>query len=91
MHFREDGVQPFLDLFEKRKEMIRNFEGCHYLSLLRDQNNSQLFFTYSIWDSPESLEIYRRSESFINMWKLTKALLEKEAEAYSVDEEYILK
>jgi len=90
MQFREDGVQPFLDLFEKRKEMIRNFEGCSYLSLLRDQNNSQVFFTYSIWDSPDSLETYRRSELFKNTWKLTKALFEKEAEANSVEEKFVL-
>jgi quinol monooxygenase YgiN len=51
MTFRVDEIEAFLQLFEERKELIRNFEGCTHLQLWQDKHNPALFFTYSLWDS----------------------------------------
>ena len=37
MIFREDAIETFQQLFESRKELIRNFEGCNHLELWQDK------------------------------------------------------
>ena len=47
-----ENADSFLANFEANKISIRAFEGCNFLELYRDQNNTDLFFTYSqkkIW------------------------------------------
>ena len=75
----------FLDIFEKSRGAIRNFEGCSGLKLFRDRNYSNIFFTYSIWDSDQSLEAYRKSPLFRETWKKTKMLFADRPAAWSVD------
>jgi heme-degrading monooxygenase HmoA len=41
-------------------------------------------FTYSQWDSEESLNAYRQTELFVQTWKRTKTLFQEKAEAWSV-------
>ncbi len=78
-------VQDFVDLFERTKIFIRQFPGCNHLTLLRDTNKPNIFFTYSYWDSPEHLDAYRNSELFKDTWAQTKALFQVRAEAWSVE------
>jgi heme-degrading monooxygenase HmoA len=56
------------------------------VKLLNEINHSNIFFTYSIWDSEEHLNNYRKSELFANVWEKTKVLFDAKPEAWSVME-----
>jgi len=85
MSFIPENVDAFLEMFDHKKESIRNFEGCRLLELYRDKTNSNVFFTYSYWDAVESLEKYRQSDLFNNVWAETKKHFNDKPEAWSVD------
>jgi heme-degrading monooxygenase HmoA len=86
MTFRPEEISAFQSLFEERKSMIRDFEGCTHLELWQDKERPEVFFTYSWWDSEEHLENYRRSGFFADTWKLTKEKFAGKAEAWSVEQ-----
>lgn len=88
--FEEDCVDQFMELFEEKKNKIRNFPGCEHLKLLQGINSSNIFFTYSHWQKESDLEKYRNSELFKETWKLTKALFSDKPEAWSVQENVVL-
>ena len=71
MTFREDKVQEFTALFEERRHTIRGFDGCNHLELWQDNNNPNIFFTYSKWESQTALDHYRFSEFFKDTWGKT--------------------
>jgi len=85
MNFQPEKVDAFLENFHRNKEQIRNFKGNTFLELYQDKNNKSVFFTYSIWESEEDLENYRRSELFNEVWTFTKALFNDKPQAWSVD------
>lgn len=64
MGFHPDKTEAFLQNFELNKHSIRGFEGCMFLELYRDKDNTNQFFTYSYWKDENSLENYRNSELF---------------------------
>lgn len=84
MNFRPEETENFLLLFEEVKNRIRGFEGCCGLTLLRDIHNPDLMFTYSLWNSEQSLERYRKSELFSSTWEQTKSKFSSPASAWSV-------
>ena len=90
MTFREEEVEAFKQLFEKRKELIRNFEGCTHLQLWQDKHNPTVFFTYSLWDSEEHLNQYRASHFFDDTWTLTKQKFAAKPEAWTVQPLHML-
>lgn len=90
MVFLPEQVQAFVQLFDERKERIRNFKGCHHLELWRESGKENIFFTYSHWESGQALDHYRFSEFFKETWGLTKALFAQKAEAWSVEQERVL-
>ena len=83
--FRDDEIETFLVNFEKNKLRIRNFAGCCHLELWRDKNHSNIFFTYSFWESEDKLNTYRHSELFKNVWSKTKILFSEKPQAWSID------
>lgn len=85
MSFHAEHIPTFLENFEKVKNNIRNFKGCQFLELYRDKSNTDIFFTYSYWDSETDLENYRHSELFENVWAETKILFNDKPVAWSVD------
>lgn len=85
MSFHEEKIDLFLDNFNSVKQHIRNFPGNRFLELYRDKNNTNIFFTYSYWDSEQDLENYRNSNLFKEVWGYTKPFFDKKAEAWSVD------
>ena len=85
MSFNEETVEEFLETFNKKKEYIRNFEGCRFLELYRDQTNTNIFFTYSYWNTETDLENYRHSDLFKDVWSKTKPLFNDKPQAWSVD------
>lgn len=85
MVFVPEEVPAFLQLFEARKSVIRNFEGCLHLELWKETGTDNVFFTYSHWEQEQALDHYRFSAFFKETWGLTKALFAAKAEAWSVD------
>lgn len=88
MTFRPEDVSTFLTLFDAKKRFIAAFPGCSHLDLLRDQDEENVFFTYSIWDSADDLDVYRRSDLFKEVWAETKKLFTAAPEAWSMDLEW---
>jgi heme-degrading monooxygenase HmoA len=80
-----ENADSFLANFEANKTKIRAFEGCNFLELYRDQNNTDLFFTYSYWNSETDLNNYRNSNLFKGIWAKTKLMFNGKPEAWSVD------
>jgi hypothetical protein len=91
MSFEPSKIELFLANFEAKKEHIRNFEGCEFLELYRDKEKTNVFFTYSIWNSEADLEKYRNSDLFKTVWAETKVLFNGKPEAWSVDKIHSLK
>ncbi|WP_117882603.1 putative quinol monooxygenase [Aureibaculum luteum] len=85
LSFEEEKINKFLSTFNAHKEQIKNFKGCTHLELLRDKNNSNVFFTYSYWNNEQDLENYRNSDLFNNVWTQTKVLFNNRPEAWSVE------
>ena len=90
MTFKAEGVNDFIALFEARKETIRGFNGCMHLELWQDSTHSNIFFTYSLWNSEADLNHYRFSEFFKDTWVRTKALFADKPQAWSVIQRYTL-
>lgn len=85
MSFNSDKIDEFLSNFEANKTKIRHFEGCKFLELYRDKDNTNIFFTYSYWVSENDLNTYRNSDLFKGVWAKTKPLFNAKPEAWSVD------
>lgn len=85
LSFRENEIDNFLSNFEIIKNSIRNFNGCLYLELLRDEQDPSIFFTHSHWESNEALQSYRHSDFFKNIWAETKSKFDKKPEAWSTN------
>lgn len=85
MSFKADAIDEFLENFNQKKEHIRNFKGCRFLELYRDKTDTNVFFTYSYWNSEEDLENYRHSDLFKTVWSKTKPLFNDKPQAWSVD------
>lgn len=88
--FDPTKINLFLENFHKHKIEIRNFEGCRLLEVYQDKNKSNLFFSYSYWDSEETLENYRNSELFSDLWNTIKVYFIEKPEAWSVDKYEVL-
>ncbi len=85
MSFAEEHITEFQANFETVKQRIRNFEGCQFLELHRDKHNTNIFFTYSYWNTEADLENYRHSDLFKSVWAQTKPMFNGKPEAWSVD------
>lgn len=86
MTFVPEQVGDFIEMFNQKKQLIRNFNGCSHLQLLMDQNEKNVIYTYSIWQSESALNAYRSSPLFAETWKQTKTYFLAKAEAMSLDE-----
>ncbi|MGD1947898.1 MAG: putative quinol monooxygenase [Croceivirga sp.] len=82
--FSEENISSFEAIFEETKEMIRNFDGCQFLELYQDNENPNVFFTYSKWTDDSYLQGYRNSDVFTSVWSRTKVLFSERPEAWSV-------
>lgn len=90
MTFQKDKTDDFLKWFEEHKNKIKNFEGCLHLELWKDAEQPNIFYTFSIWDSQESIEKYRQSEVFQKVWSYTKTLFQDKPMAFSATQEIIV-
>ena len=90
MEFDPEKVEDFLALFNRNKQLIRHFPGVQHLELHRDATQTNVFYTYSIWNDEDALEAYRHSDLFKEVWKGTKALFSGKPLAYSLIQEQIV-
>ena len=79
-----EGIQKFEQIFEKTAGLIRAFEGCHEVKLMRDISNEHVFFTVSRWTSENHLNAYRSSTLFKATWADVKPLFSEKAHAWSL-------
>ncbi len=86
MEFIPERLQDFLEVFEASKEQIRGFDGCKRLELLQHEKEKNILFTYSFWETPEHLEVYRNSDLFKSTWAKTKILFSGKPEAWSTEQ-----
>jgi quinol monooxygenase YgiN len=90
MSFHSKYIAEFLEMFEEKKQLIKNSNGCTLLELYQDKNNPEIFFTYSYWENESDLENYRNSDFFKKTWKQTKTYFNEKPEAWSVDKKQSL-
>ncbi|CAN5172021.1 antibiotic biosynthesis monooxygenase [soil metagenome] len=82
--FRPDAVDDFIGVFNGVKSRIEAVPGCQSLRLYRDAQQENVFFTYSDWDNEESIEAYRQSELFEQIWGRAKLYFDGKPEAWSL-------
>ena len=85
MHFTEAGVEEFLHIFGQHKTAIRHFPGCSHLQLLKDAEDPNTYSTLSYWSDQQSLENYRKSELFGQVWGRVKTLFAERSQAFSLE------
>lgn len=84
LEFQEDKVEDFLSFFQTIKHKVNTFEGCHGMRLHQDVSKPQIIMTYSQWNSHESLDNYRNSATFGEVWPKIKPWFSNKPEAWSV-------
>ena len=83
MTFFPHQVADFLELFNKTAHLIRWQPGCRHLELWQDADNPAVFCTYSHWDDVATLNAYRKSNLFGEVWPATKRLFAAPPVAFS--------
>ena len=84
LEFQEGKTEAFFIFFDTIKNKVNSFPGCQGMRLHRDINNLNIVMTYSQWDSQESLDIYRNSETFGKVWPKIKPWFTNKPQAWSV-------
>jgi quinol monooxygenase YgiN len=85
MVFRTEATDAFLHIFDSGCDKIRKSEGCHFLELVRDKEDSRIFFTISVWENEAALQAYRESELFRSTWAATKLLFDDAPKAWTTE------
>jgi len=84
MTFKVEFSEKFAEFTQEVKPKIQAVEGCLQLEMLRDADNPNTFFTYSKWQSIDSLNNYRKSELFGEVWPKTKTWFAEKPETWTV-------
>ncbi len=86
LSFKAEKVDDFKNIFQSNWQKIKNFEGCTHVELLQDEKDPSIFFTFSLWKDEISIENYRKSELFKDVWASTKILFNDKPQAWTVKE-----
>lgn len=81
--FDESTIDAFEELYSKHAEAIASQPGCVGVELVTDTSDPYVRATISRWDSEDSLNNYRGSELFGEVWPATKALFAGKPEVWS--------
>lgn len=81
---KPERVAEFIEKFPTRKEKILE-AGCHSVELFRDKTDSRVFFTISEWDDEATLNAYRNSEFFKEIWAYMKQGFDDKPQAWSME------
>lgn len=84
LSFEPQHIEAFLTIFADSKNEIRAFDGCTYLALMRDHDQTNVYYTHSRWTSNDALQEYRKSTLFQTTWAKTKVLFNDKPLAYSL-------
>jgi quinol monooxygenase YgiN len=84
LNISSNHIEDFINLFNDNKSKILNFSGCNHVEIMREFDNENIFFTYSHWQNTSSLEKYRESSTFKEIWKKTKTYFCDKPEAWSL-------
>jgi len=85
LEFKPQHTGDFIQLFNNRKEKIRRVPGCTFLELWQDHEQENIFYTYSLWQSPNDLTNYRSSDFFTDTWQTIKPWFNAPAQAFSAN------
>jgi quinol monooxygenase YgiN len=85
LEFEESKIADFLTFFDTIKNVVNEFPGCYGMKLYQDIDRPNIIMTYSHWDSQESLDNYRNSEQFGQIWPNIKPWFSNKPEAWSVN------
>ncbi len=83
MTFKSGCTDDFLRIFHNSMHKIRRYPGCSRLELWSDNQDPDVFVTYSHWENNRALENYRKSELFKTVWAETRKLFKEEPMAFS--------
>lgn len=83
LSFQPNHIEDFVEVFNQSKLAIAGFTGCLGLKLMQDANQTNVFYTYSLWNTLEDLENYRNSDLFKGTWAKTKVLFNDKPLAFS--------
>jgi heme-degrading monooxygenase HmoA len=84
LQVRQDRLCEFEEKFRTVRDKIASFKGCKHVELLDVIGEPGTVFTYSLWESEDSLEEYRRSDLFGTTWNDVKKLFNGKPEAWSL-------
>jgi len=84
-HFLPGKAEDFREIFEYGQHVVTGSKGCHWVKLLSDENNTDIGFTLSLWDSEHDLNEYRNSTEFKSYWPKIKALLAEKTEVWNLE------
>jgi quinol monooxygenase YgiN len=84
MTFKSEHINDFQQIFHESQNLIKAFDGCIRLELMKDIDDENTFFTISHWESKEYLDSYRSSYLFKNTWSKVKPLFAEKALAWSL-------
>lgn len=62
-----------------------NFQECESLEAFEDKKQPGVFFTFSVWKEETSLEEYRNSAYFREIWATIKPWFDEKPLAWSLD------
>jgi heme-degrading monooxygenase HmoA len=82
LSFNQTYCKEFETNFSDTQKIVLSSEGCRSVQLLKSKEDG-IYFTYSIWDHEQSLEMYRNSDTFKKIWLEFKAHFKDKAEAWT--------
>ena len=85
MTFKAEKCAEFETYFSSIMDKVAAQPGCSGVKLLREKGDSGIFFTYSIWDKQASLDAYRHTELFAQVWPKVKDWFAAKPEAWSTE------
>jgi quinol monooxygenase YgiN len=80
-----ENRQNFEDIFTEHNAKIAAFPGCYSVKLVREISSSGEYFTHSIWEDTQTLENYRNSTLFKEIWQTVKPWFAEKAQAWSTE------
>ncbi len=85
LHLKENRSERFKELFYASKPEILKFAGCQQVDLFVDKNDTNIYYTHSLWDTEEHLNDYRESKFFEGTWREVKKLFADKPQAFSME------
>ena len=85
LRFLPNEVKAFESLMESFAEDIRAQPGCLHLDILLDREDELAKVTLSHWENEESLDAYRASDLFGQVWPQAKKMFSAPPEVWTFE------